>query len=164
MAAHHEEGERRSPLRDPEPPVKPLRRPLLVFGVLLIGPAAALAWLGWRSVESEDRLRHNEAWSEARQAADRAVAGEAQRLEDLRRAEEKRPYFHYQARFMPADIVAVNGPAFVESPLAADADPAGDPRSAGWFQWSLARDSLSGPEAFGAGPHGWAQRLGEAYG
>ena len=82
-----------------------MRRPLVVFGVMLVGPALVLAALGWGSLAHEDRSRREHARSEARQAADAAIHGEAERIEGQRKAEEARPYFHYQSRFMPLDVL-----------------------------------------------------------
>ena len=113
----------------------PLRRPLVLFGILLIGPAAGLAWIAWQSVLKEDRARTTEALGVARDAVHRAATLGGAWLEDIRAQEEKRPYYHYQARFMPEDVKASGGPAFVESPLATPAaEGARGPLA--WFQWT----------------------------
>jgi signal transduction histidine kinase len=107
-----------------------------------------LAALGYRSVENEDRLRRHEATEEARAAVERAVATHAASLEDLRRREQARPYYHYQPRYMPEDMVVANGPALVQSPLAEESD---DPRVLGWFQVArVGARVLPGVEVFGA--------------
>ncbi len=64
-----------------------LRHPLLVFGILLVGPAAGLTWVAFGSVRAEGRLRASEAETEARLGADRAVDAEADVLETIRRRE-----------------------------------------------------------------------------
>ena len=123
------------------------RRPLLTFGILLLGPAAGLSFLAWRSVDREEAVREKELMGEARAVLDRVVERERASLDELLKAEEKRPYYQYAPQYMPADVVSVNGPAYVASPLARPSD---DPRVLGWFQWTLSQKTVSGPELFGA--------------
>jgi signal transduction histidine kinase len=143
----------------------PFRRTLLVFGLLLIGPAAGLAWLGWRSLLTEERARRAEATTAARDAAERTASLGAAFLEEVRRTEEKRPYYHYQPRFMPEDVKAAGGPAFVESPLVGRAQRAADEPGA-WFQWTTTTGRVIGPEVFASGGTGAEVRatLAEVYG
>jgi signal transduction histidine kinase len=139
-------------------------RSLLLYGLLLVGPPAVLAAIGWRSVEREDRVRRDEAIREAKRAADAQALADAQRYEEIRAREESRPYFHYQSRFMPEDVIATNGAAFVDSPLATGADLP-TTRPVGWFQWALARGSVSGPDLFHGGPNrGNLRHLADVYG
>jgi signal transduction histidine kinase len=132
------------------------RRPLLGYGLLLVGPPAALAFLGWRGLENEERARRAAAVEEARVLAVAEVDEAAHRLEAIRRAEDARPYYHWQAHVSPADLIASTGPGFVDSPLVSGRDAASDgPRA--WFQWALSRDVVSGPDVFTAGrPRGEA--------
>ena len=124
------------------------RRPLLTFGILLLVPAAGLSWLAWRSVDREEAIREKELMGEARAVLDRVVERERASLDDLLKAEEKRPYYQYAPQYMPADVVSVNGPAYVASPIARPSD---DPRILGWFQYSLSQNTVAGPELFGGG-------------
>ena len=91
-----------------------VKRPLFVFGLMLVGPAVVLAALGWRSLAHEDQDRRSQAREEARRAADDAIRAEANRLETTREQEGRRPYFEYQARFMPQDVLTSGAAAFVE--------------------------------------------------
>src|SRR5689334_20304665 len=84
---------------------------------------------------------------EARAVLDRVVVREKASLDDLLRAEEKRPYYHYAAQYMPPDVMSANGPAYVSSPIARPSD---DPRVLGWFQYSLSQNTTAGPDLFGA--------------
>ena len=132
-----------------------LRHPLLVFGLLLVGPAAGRTWVAHGSVRAEWRVKRAEAESEARLLVERAISAEVEALEAVRRREEKRPYFHYQQRYMPEDLVTTNGAVFVASPLN---DAPEDPRVLGWFQWSLGSRGAYGPDVFG--PSAAALRAG----
>jgi signal transduction histidine kinase len=123
------------------------RRPLLTFGILLLGPAAGLSWLAWRSVDREEAVREKELMGEARAVLDRVVERERASLKELVKAEDKRPYYQYAAQYMPPDVQSVNGPAYVASPVMRPSD---DPRVLGWFQWSLSQGVVAGPELFGA--------------
>ncbi len=117
----------------------------LVWALLLAGPALVLAFLGYRSVEQEDRLRRREALDAAVAAADAAMNAAVQRLDSIRTREEARPYYEYQARFMPADVTGV-GPAFVQNNLG---DLRGDPAGPTfWFRYVLAQGRIAGPEIF----------------
>lgn len=141
-----------------------MKRPLLVFGLMLAGPAAALGWLGWDGLSREDRLRRHEAAADAREAAERLVREEALSLQVIDRREQTRPYYHYQPRFMPEDVMTASGPALVESPLL---KPADDPRIVTWFQ--VARTPLPGSrlrssvEFFGRVEPAWQHAFQRAY-
>jgi signal transduction histidine kinase len=119
-----------------------------------VAPPAILAVLGWRGLAHEERARHEAERAAARQEALAAVDETAARLERIRRAEDARPYFHWQPRIMPADVLVVNGPAFVESPLASGkgaSPPAGRERPLAWFQWTFASGVVAGPDVLTAG-------------
>jgi len=130
-----------------------VKRPLFVFGLMLVGPAVVLAALGWRSLAHEDQDRRSQAREEARRAADDAIHAEANRLETTREQEGRRPYFEYQARFMPQDVLTSGAAAFVESPLEGPPQPGGPSL---WFQWSLSNGVVSGPDVFPSGRTGSA--------
>ncbi len=138
-----------------------MKRPLVVFGLLLALPAGALGWLGWESVHSEDRLRRHDASAVAREAAERLVKQEVQSLLSLDRREQARPYYHYQPRFMPEDVMTANGPALVESPLL---KPSDDPRVVCWFQVARIGLRASSFEFFGRTEPAWQFAFQRAFG
>jgi signal transduction histidine kinase len=117
----------------------------IVWAVLLAGPALVLALLGFRSVEQEDRLRRREAADAASAAADAVMDAAVARLDAIRRREEARPYYEYQARYMPADVAGV-GPAFIQNSLGDLHREPADPTI--WFRYVLAQGRIAGPEVF----------------
>jgi signal transduction histidine kinase len=139
--------------------VTSLRRPLWIFGLLLLLPAGASAALGWRSLARERDARRADAVREAQAVAERTALAEADSLEALRRREEERPYFHYARQFQPADL-ASNVAAFVPSPLASDPD---DPRLLGWFQWSLFPSGHVAADTFAPAPDALETSLAGTY-
>jgi len=136
------------------------RRPLLSYALLLVVPALLIAGFGLYSVAREDRTRRADARRHAAAEVRRFVDEEAAELEVVRARESARPYFQYQARYMPADALVANGPAFVSSPLAAAPD---DPRVLGWFQWTLSQGVVAGPELFPGPDVAWRATLVEGF-
>ena len=116
----------------------------IVWAVLLAGPALVLALLGFRGVEQADRLRRREAADVARAAADAAFDTAVRRLDAIRAREEARPYYEYQARYMPADVTGV-GPAFIQNSFRKLRGEA--PRPDAWFRYALSQGRISGPDA-----------------
>lgn len=110
-----------------------LRRPILLFAAMLLGPAAGLAWLGWQSVEREHAARAREVRDEAAALLEARAAEVHEALERVRRREEARPYFEYQEAFLPLDRGG-GSLAFQPSPLLGQPS---DPLVRGWFQWEL---------------------------
>jgi signal transduction histidine kinase len=110
-----------------------LRRPLLLFAVLLLGPAAGFCLLGWKSVVREQRFRVREMQRSAQDLLQRRLDDAVGELERIRQREDARDYFEYQAEYLPPDQVTPTL-GFQKSPL--DRAPE-DPRVAGWFQWEL---------------------------
>lgn len=127
-------------------------RSLLLFGLLLLGPAVGLSIVGWRSVQQEHRFRLAEMERTAGDALGRRLNEAARLLEDLRRQEGERPYYHYQERFLSADtaLSETGGQyAFQTSPLVRERR---DRRVVGWFQWRVGpRGPYGTPEIY---PHG----------
>jgi hypothetical protein len=97
-----------------------LRRPVLLFGLLLLVPAGGFCWLGWRSVEREARARRTEATREVADILARRMEVALADLEAIRRVEEAREYFEYQPQYVPKELigenVALQGSALVEAP------------------------------------------------
>ncbi|MHC5009344.1 MAG: sensor histidine kinase [Planctomycetota bacterium] len=138
-----------------------LRRPVLLFGLLLLFPAVGFALLGWRSVVRERDVQAMEASTEARDLLDRRVLDTARELEAIRTVEAERPYFAYQAQYLPEGMLYQNL-GFQETPLARTPE---DARVRGWFQWERgmkgARDL---PEVFGADAETWKDAFVSSYG
>lgn len=138
-----------------------LQRPLLLFGCLLLVPAAGFAWLGWASLVGEhaalerDRVR---AASEALEAQTRAaLAG----LERLKQREARRPYYEYQTEVLLTDA---RGQDLVVQP-GPFTRPSEDPRVLGWFQWEAgAKGAFEAPELFGPEASSTLRGLLEGYG
>jgi signal transduction histidine kinase len=138
-----------------------LRRPILLFGLLLLGPAVGFCLLGWRSVEREADARRKDAVREASQILARRVDAVVADLEAIRRVEETRPYYEYQAEYVPPEGTATNA-AVQASPLAS---PPADPRVLGWFQWESGAKGLPpAPEILGAATKGLDTSIATAYG
>lgn len=110
-----------------------LRRPLLIFAVLLLVPSAGFCILGWNSVHKEGQFRRLELQRVARDAANRRVREAADAMERLRVREDGRHYYEYQRRFLPNSL-AEGSLAFQTNGLAANAE---DPRVIARFQWEL---------------------------
>ena len=122
------------------------RRHLLPYALMLVVPSVVLAGFGFRSIEAEDRARRQDVRARADAEARRVVEEEADALDAIRAREERRPYFQYQAKYMPEDAIGLNGAAFVDSPLLG---PPEDPRVRGWFQWTYSLGVVAGPDVFG---------------
>lgn len=112
-----------------------LRRPLLIFAVLLLVPSAGFCWLGWNSVQQEGRFRRVELERVARDVVARRVQEAAESIERLRAREESRHYYEYQRAFLPESL-ASGSLAFQNNALAAGAD---DPRVVARFEWERGR-------------------------
>ena len=120
-----------------------LRRPLLLFALLLLGPAIGFSLLGWNSVRQEHEFRQIDADRTAQDVVSRRVAALAEDLELLGVREASRDYYEYQRRYMPQQQIALQQLAFQENALAG---PGEDPRIIGRFQWELAPSGLHEPE------------------
>jgi len=118
-----------------------LGRPLFLFAVLLLGPAAGFCILGWNSVVREHGYRVREMHRAAQDLVARRLHDAATELERIRQREEKRHYYEYQDAYLPREQV-VETLGFQESPL--NRAPA-DPRIVGYFQWEL----FGGKKAYG---------------
>ena len=110
-----------------------LRRSLLLFAVLLLGPATGFSILGWNSVVSQHEFRVREMHTGASDVLVRRMSAAAADLDLLRRAEDARQYYEYQERYMPKGQTA-GALLFQESALARKPS---DPRVLTWFQWEL---------------------------
>ena len=138
-----------------------LGRPLLLFAVLLLGPAVGFCILGWNSVVREHQFRVREMHRAAQDLLVKRVQDAAIELERLRHREETRDYYEYQTEYLPRDqVTATLG--FQKSAL--NREPA-DPRIAGWFQWELHATGIYGkPEVFPETATDLRRTLAEAYG
>ncbi len=110
-----------------------LRRPLLVFAVLLLVPSAGFCWLGWNSVQTERQFRRIEMQRVAKDTVSRRVAEAAEPIERLRAREEARHYFEYQREYLPESL-AYGSLAFQNNALALETV---DPRVVVRFEWEL---------------------------
>ncbi len=138
-----------------------LGRPLLLFALLLLGPAAGFCILGWNSVvrEHEFRVRemHRTAQDLLTQQMKRAVA----ELDRLRVVETGRDYYQYQAEHLPQGQVTQQL-GFQTSELNRASR---DPLLSGWFNWELHRGQIYGtPEVFPQGSHELRRLIGRGYG
>jgi signal transduction histidine kinase len=136
-------------------------RPLLLFGLLLVGPAAGISLAGWRSLRSEERVRLEATEREAEDALEDRVEESVAALESIRAAEEARPYFEYQTEYLPQDTLVANW-GLQRSPLTKGPQ---DPRVLGWFQWERGGKGGAGPpETFGPAADAWRDGLVASYG
>ncbi|MDJ0975256.1 MAG: HAMP domain-containing sensor histidine kinase [Planctomycetota bacterium] len=110
-----------------------LRRPLLIFAVLLLVPSAGFCWLGWNSVQTEGQFRRVEMERGARDAAARRAQEAADSIERLRAREESRHYYEYQRAFLPESLTS-GSLAFQNNALAGGRD---DARVVARFEWEL---------------------------
>ena len=110
-----------------------LRRSLLLFAILLLGPAAGFSILGWNSVVHQHQYRLRGMEQAAYDLLRRRMGAAAGNLDLLARKENARHYYEYQERYMPKGQAA-GGMVFQESELARAPT---DPRILGWFQWEL---------------------------
>lgn len=126
-----------------------LRRPLLIFAVLLLGPATGFCILGWRSLEREHDVRVFKMERAAQDVLQQRVGLAAAALERTRERESRRHYYEYQSEFLPREQVA-STLAFQSNQLK---EETADPYVVGWFQWELfGRHGPSGsPEVLPAG-------------
>jgi signal transduction histidine kinase len=133
-----------------------LRRPLLVFALLLLGPAVGFCVLGWTSLEREQRYREREMHRAAQDVLTARLRDAAAELERLRQREARRHYYEYQDVYLPREQAGV-AVSYNESPL--NRGPT-DPYVLGWFQWEyFDRSGTVGvPEVF---PPGRAALRGE---
>lgn len=138
-----------------------LRRPLLLFGCLLLLPAAGFSLLGWESlVREQDALRRDRQRA-AREALEAQTRTAVESLERLRQREGQRPYYEYQREVLLTDARGQNL-VRQESGLARAPD---DPRLLGWFQWEAgAKGAFAAPEPLGAGAEAALAGLVAGYG
>jgi signal transduction histidine kinase len=138
------------------------QRPLVLFGLLLLVPAAGSALLGWQSVRREWRLETMAADAEARDLVERILETEADGLAALARVEAERPYYAYQTHYLP-EPSAVPNLGFQASPLGETPE---DPRIRGWFLWERGADGVAfeRPEAFGPNAEAVVEGLVQGYG
>jgi signal transduction histidine kinase len=123
-----------------------LRRPLLVFALLLIGPAVGFCILGWNSLKREHQYREREMHRTAQDVLTARLRDAVAELERLRERESRRHYYEYQGEYLPREQ-AGETVSFQRSAL--NAIPA-EPYVLGWFQWELFEESntQSTPEIF----------------
>jgi signal transduction histidine kinase len=137
-----------------------LQRPVLLFGLLLLGPAVGFCLLGWDSVVREHEFRVREMERTAREVADAEVRTAATDLDALRDREGRRSYFEYQAQYYPQEA-ASQGLFFQSSALNR---PPEDPRVLGWFQWEAGpRGAFPEPEVLGPAADALRPGLVEGY-
>lgn len=123
-----------------------LRRLLLLFAVMLLGPALGFCVLGWQSLDREHQVRLRDVQAEAVALLDARAQEIVEALERLRFREEARAYFEYQDAFLPLERGDA-ALAFQQSPLL---QAPVDPLLRGWFQWELYGDGVvyGEPEVF----------------
>ena len=107
-------------------------RALLVFALLLAGPALGFGLLGWNSLQKEHAFRVFEMRTDARGAIARRVERIQKELAELRDRESTRHYYAFQDSHYPTDTQYARF-AFQPSPLL----QTNDERVLGWFQWEL---------------------------
>ena len=117
-----------------------LRRSLLLFAVLLLGPAAGFVTLGWNSVVGQQSLRVQKMHAGSFRALSQQMRAAVTDLGRLAGKESARHYYEYQERYMPKGQAA-GGLLFQQSELARTPS---DPRILGWFQWELFRGKAYG--------------------
>lgn len=138
-----------------------LQRPLLLFGCLLLVPAAGFAWLGWASLAGEHAALERDRVRAAREALEAQTRAALEGLERLRQRESRRPYYEYQREVLLTDargedLVVQPGPL---------TRPSEDPRVLGWFQWEAGpKGPFEAPEVLGPEASGAMGGLLEGYG
>ncbi|MDJ0522033.1 MAG: HAMP domain-containing sensor histidine kinase [Planctomycetota bacterium] len=138
-----------------------LGRPLLLFAVLLLGPAAGFCVLGWNSVVREHGFRVREMHRAAQDLVAKRLRDAALELERIRLVEEKRHYYEFQDAYLSRDQV-VETLGFQESAL--NRAPA-DPRIRGYFQWELfSKQTYGRLKVFPADRETLRTELDDAYG
>ncbi|MDF1700135.1 MAG: HAMP domain-containing sensor histidine kinase [Planctomycetota bacterium] len=122
-----------------------LGRPLLLFAVLLLGPAAGFCVLGWNSVVREHVFRVREMHRGAQDLLARRMHDAVVELERIRLAETDRDYFEYQSEYLPQGQVTQQLGFQASTLNRASADS----RILGWFSWELHRGKAwNKPEVF----------------
>jgi signal transduction histidine kinase len=122
-----------------------LRRSLVLFALLLLGPAIGFSILGWNSVVHQQQYRVAEMHRNAYDVLAQRMRAAVSDLDLLARKENARHYFEYQERYMSKGQTA-QGLMFQESELA---HAPADPRVLGWFQWELYDGKAYGrPDSF----------------
>ena len=123
-----------------------LKRPLLLFGCLLLLPAAGFSLLGWESLVREHEALRRDRERAAHETLEAQVRVAADGLERLRQREAQRAYYEYQPEVLLTDA---RGENLVRQESALQRAP-DDPRLLGWFQWeSGTRGAFAAPELFG---------------
>ncbi len=110
-----------------------VKRSLLVFAVLLLGPAAGFGALGWNSLQREHEFRERDMNRTARDVLSARLRETVTELEQLRDRESRRHYYEYQGEFLPREQT-VKTLSFQRSML--NAAPS-ERHFVGWFQWEL---------------------------
>lgn len=110
-----------------------LGRPLLLFAVLLLGPAAGFCVLGWKSVVREHEFRRREMYRHAEDVLQRELRTAGVAIENIERVETARDYYEYQRTFMPSGQVSQQL-GFQRSKL--NEEPS-NPMIRFWFSWEL---------------------------
>ena len=108
------------------------RRAMALLLILLLGPAVAFSWLGWRSLRREHGVRATELAHEAERVLTRRVDLLMDRLARIEAREAKRPYYAYQDTHLAPGVD--QGFLFQASPLEPSAE---EPLVRGWFQWEV---------------------------
>ena len=138
-----------------------LGRPLLLFAVLLLGPAAGFCVLGWKSVTREHAFRTLEMHRAARDVLGRRMGDAQAELERVRRHERERDYFEYQRMHVPKGQVAAQL-GFQSSELAREPT---EPLIAFWFSWELINGKVyNNPEIFPESREARREEFTRAYG
>ncbi len=141
-----------------------LGRPLLLFAVLLLGPAAGFCVLGWKSVVREHEFRTLEMHRVARDVLGRRMADAATELERVRRREHERDYFEYQRMHLPKGQLTPQL-GFQRSELSREP---GESLIAFWFSWELIRGEVKlnadNPAIFPESRENEREAFGGAYG
>ena len=139
-----------------------LGRPLLLFAVLLLGPAAGFCVLGWKSVSREHEFRRLEMQRAARDVLTQRIGAAQRALDRVRMVETERNYYEYQEMHLPQGQVTAQL-AFQKSEL--NVAPT-DPLIQYWFSWELIGGRLPAtpPELFPRGADEQRTEFGKAYG
>ena len=137
-------------------------RALLVFALLLAGPALGFGLLGWNSLQKEHAFRVLEMRTDAKEAIARRVELIQRQLAVVRDRESARHYYAFQETHYPTDMQQYAGYAFQPSPLLRSKDD----RVLGWFQWELYRGgrTYGRPDVWPPSAEAFATALDRSYG
>ncbi|MDA1193749.1 MAG: HAMP domain-containing sensor histidine kinase [Planctomycetota bacterium] len=138
-----------------------LGRPLLVFALLLLGPAIGFCVLGWESLANEQAFRVRDMHRGAQELLTRRINDAAIELERIQAVETGRDYYQFQREYMPQEQVAAQL-GFQHTELNR---PSVDSRVRGWFSWELhGKRIYHRPDVFPESAAGLIEELSGAYG